>query len=163
MDQAPSTALPAPRIQHGQILLLVGLSERYSYETASRIPSQWQRMQPYLGNIQRQRGRTAYGVCYNGDDAGNIDYMSGVEVEDFSAIPSELSKLRIPEQQYAIFTHNGHVAAIRQTWSAIFESWLPGSGLRLADGPQLERYGDSFDPASGLGDIEIWIPVVSAK
>ena len=89
--------------------------------------------------------------------------MSGVEVEDFSTVSTGLSKLRIPEQRYVMFTHNGQVAAIRQTWSAIFESSLPATSFPLADDPQLERYGDSFDPASGLGDIEIWIPVESPK
>lgn len=161
MDDTPVEVLADPRIQSGPVLLLVGIAERYSYEASARIPAQWERLAPWLGHVPGQRGRTAYGVCYNGDDAGNIDYLSGVEVEDFSRVPAELTKLRIPAQKYAMFAHNGHVAAIRRTWNAIFDRWLPQSGVRLADGPQLERYGESFDPATGLGDIEIWIPLAS--
>jgi AraC family transcriptional regulator len=33
-------------------------------------------------NIPGQVGR-GYGVLYNGDDSGNIDYMCGVEMKDF--------------------------------------------------------------------------------
>jgi AraC family transcriptional regulator len=104
-------------------------------------------------------GRAAYGVICNTDDAGNADYIAGVEVSDFSGIPGDWARLRIPEQRYAVFTHNDHVAAIRHTWMAIFNKWLPESGYRPTGGPEFERYGEDFDPATGRGGIEIWIPV----
>jgi AraC family transcriptional regulator len=28
-----------------------------------------------------------------------------------------------------------------------------------ADGPEFERYDEKFDPSSGMGEVEIWIPV----
>ncbi len=37
-------------------------------------------------------GKVAYGVCCNGDDAGNFDYIAGVEVSDFSDLPREFSQ-----------------------------------------------------------------------
>jgi AraC family transcriptional regulator len=48
-------------------------------------------------------GSVAYGDFYNTDDSGNMDYMTGVEVTDFSDLPKDLSRLRIPEHHYAIF------------------------------------------------------------
>ena len=35
--------------------------------------------------------------------AGNFDYIAGVEVADFSSLPGELSRVRIPEQRYRVF------------------------------------------------------------
>ncbi|TIN58627.1 MAG: AraC family transcriptional regulator, partial [Mesorhizobium sp.] len=29
----------------------------------------------------------------------------------------------------------------------------------IADAPEFERYGPEFDPRSGKGGLEIWIPV----
>ena len=32
-------------------------------------------------------------------------------------------------------------------------------GLTLTDGPQLEVYGEGFDPVAASGHVEIWVPV----
>jgi AraC family transcriptional regulator len=85
--------------------------------------------------------------------------ISGVEVSGFSKAPVELSRLRIPEARYAVFTHRDHIAAIRRTWFTIFNQWLPESGYKLAEGPEFERYGENFDPNDGSGGLEIWIPI----
>jgi AraC family transcriptional regulator len=101
----------------------------------------------------------AYGVCCNGDDAGNFDYIAGVEVSDYSDLPREFSKVRIPEQRYAVFNHREHVSTIRRTINTIWNHWLPASGLKIADAPNFERYDENFDSATGNGGFEIWVPV----
>jgi AraC family transcriptional regulator len=101
----------------------------------------------------------AYGVCYNADDAGNMDYLCGVEVSDFSALPAELSRLRIAAQRYAVFSHREHVSTVRRAWNTIWNKWLPSSGHIPADAPNFERYSEKFDPVSGNGGLEIWLPV----
>jgi len=151
--------LAPPRVANFRSLLVAGLSERYNAETVGGIPAQWQRFQPYLGNIPGQVGRTGYGVIYNTDDAGNVEYMSGVEVSDFSRLPAELSRLRIPEQRYAVFTQRDHITTIQQTWFTIFNKGLPESGHQHSGGPEFERYGEEFNPTTGEGGFEIWIPV----
>ena len=67
--------------------------------------------------------------------------------------------MRIPEQRYAVFTHTEHVSTIRRTVNAIWNQWLPASGLKAADAPNFERYDEKFDPATGNGGLEIWVPV----
>jgi len=47
----------------------------------------------------------------------------------------------------------------RRTWYTIWNKWLPESGYRAAEGPELERYGKEFDPRTGSGGFEIWIPI----
>ncbi len=37
--------------------------------------------------------------------------------------------------------------------------WLPEYGHVVADAPNFERYGEDFDPRSGTGTIEIWVPL----
>ncbi len=159
MNEAVLETLAPPRIENGKTLLIAGLRERYSAQTAAAIPAQWQRFAPHIGHIPGQIGRATYGVLSNSDDAGNTDYIAGVEVSDFSRLPREFASIRIPEQKYAVFAHRDHVSIIRRVWATIYNKWKPESGYEVSDGPSFERYGEAFDPVSGNGGFEIWIPV----
>lgn len=162
MSEAPLSKIKPPRLVDGPALLVAGLSERYTYESSAGIPAQWQRFGPYIGHIPGQKGDVAYGVCYNADEAGNMEYLCGVEVDEFSSLPKELTRLRIAAHRYAVFTHAGHVSSIRQTWMSIFDQWMPASGYGASDAPSFERYDARFDPRTGSGGLEIWIPVDAA-
>jgi AraC family transcriptional regulator len=159
MDQAPLANLQPPRFEILKPLLVAGLAERYNCESSKAIPAQWQRFQPYIGNVPGQVGLTAYGVRYNSDDEGNFDYMAGVEVADFSGLASDLSRVSIPAHKYAVFSHRDHVSTIRRTITTIWNTWLPASGHVVADAPDFEHYGEEFDPRAGTGGLKIWIPI----
>jgi AraC family transcriptional regulator len=159
MDQKLVANIEPPRFEIGTPLLIAGLGERYNCDTSAGIPGLWQRFQPHIGNIPGQVGTTAYGVRCNSDDAGNFDYIAGVEVADFSEIPGDFSRLRIAPQRYAVFSHRDHISTIRRTVNTIWNKWLPESGHEVADAPDFERYGELFDPRTGAGGLEIWIPI----
>jgi len=159
MDETLIANLSPPRLESLKPLLVAGLCERYNRESSKAIPAQWQRFQPYIGNIPAQIAGTAYGVCFNHDEEGNFDYISGVEVTDFSRLSPELARVRIPAQTYAVFSHRDHVSTIRRTIMTIWSKWLPESDLEVADAPDFERYGADFDPVTGNGGLEIWIPI----
>ncbi len=159
MDQTVIDTLAPPRLENARALLLAGLGERYTCESSAGIPAQWQRFLPSFGHIPGQVGSLAYGARSNFDDQGNFDYLCGVEVPDFSRLPNELSRLRIPEQRYAVFSHRDHISAIRRTWNTIWTQWLPQSGHEPLDAPDFERYGEDFNSHTGLGGVEIWIPL----
>jgi AraC family transcriptional regulator len=159
MDESLITNLEPPRFESGRALLIAGLGERYRFETNQGIPRQWERFEPYIGTIHGQVGRTAYGVCCNADGAGNFDYIAGVEVSSFDDLPTEFARVRIPAQRYAIFSHREHISRMRATVYTIWNKWLPTSGLAHADAPDFELYDDRFDPRTGTGTVEIWLPV----
>jgi AraC family transcriptional regulator len=160
MEQTLDTKLEPPRFVDAKALLIAGLGQRYEYENMDAIPAMWERFQPYIGHIPGEVRGAAYGVIANSDDKG-FDYVCGVEVTDFSDIEPALTKLRLPPQKYAVFVHRGHIASMRNTMHAIWRDWLPKSGHVAADAPSLERYGREFDPHSGLGGLELWLPVRS--
>jgi AraC family transcriptional regulator len=58
-----------------------------------------------------------------------------------------------------VFRHRDHVSSIRRTVNTIWNKWLPESGHEIADAPDFERYGEEFDPRTGNGGLEIWIPL----
>jgi AraC family transcriptional regulator len=159
MDSTALDHLSPPRFETSKPLLVAGLGERYTWETGAAIPGQWQRFNQSVDNIPGRIGQVAYGVCCNGDDAGNYDYIAGVEVSDFSDLPREFSKVRIPEAKYAVFTHADHISTVRRTINTIWNHWLPASGFKVADAPNFERYDEKFDPLTGNGGLEIWVPV----
>ena len=159
MDSTCMDNLRPPRFETTKPLLIAGIGERYNHENGAGIPSQWQRFHQKVADIPGQIGNVAYGVCTNGDDAGNFDYIAGVEVSDFSDLPREFSSVRISEQRYAVFTHADHVSTIRRTINTIWNKWLPASRFKAADAPSFERYDENFDSITGHGGFEIWVPV----
>ena len=161
MDSTASDNLQAPRFETGKPLLVAGVGDRFSHENGAGIPGLWRRFHQSIADVPGRVGQVAYGVCCNSDDAGNFDYIAGVEVSDFSDLPREFSRVRIPQQKYAVFTHREHVATIRRTIDAIWNHWLPASGFKMADAPTFERYDDKFDSVTGNGGFEIWVPIVS--
>ncbi|RXH25852.1 MULTISPECIES: AraC family transcriptional regulator [Bradyrhizobium] len=163
MDSTMLDHLAPPRFETVKAFLVAGPAERISCDNGAMIPGLWQRFHQEVADIPARVGQgkdqVAYGVCCNGDDAGNFDYIAGVEVADFSDLPRRFGRIRIPQQRYAVFTHTEHVASIRRTVNTIWNQWLPASGLEAADAPSFERYGEAFDPATGNGGFEIWVPV----
>ncbi|TCR62756.1 AraC family transcriptional regulator [Bosea sp. BK604] len=157
MHSETTITLPEPRFVKGKPILVAGFGGRFSYENTQGIPSLWQRIAPHFGHIPDQVGYIAYGVSYNCDDHGNFDYIAGAEVSEFTDLPAEFERTRVPEQNYAVFEHRGHVTGIKQTYEAIFRDWLPKSGRKPADGPILERMDERFDGATGNGIVEIWL------
>jgi AraC family transcriptional regulator len=159
MNETPLTDLASPKFVDAPAMLVAGLSERYSYESAANIPSQWLRFTAYIGRVPGYKGNAAYGVCFNADDEGNMEYLTCVEVEDFSRLPAELARLRIPERRYAVFRHEEHISTIPRVWATIFKEWIPKLGCKFDDAPSFERYDQRFDGRTGNGGFEIWVPV----
>src|SRR5215510_7261712 len=159
MEETLKTSPPTVRFENGKVLFLAGIVNRYTCETSAGIPSQWQRFMPHIGTIPEQIGRTAFGLRYNSDDDGNFDYLCGVEVSDFSRLPSDLTRVRVPAQRYAVFSHPEHISTIRSTWATIWNKWLPESGHEVVDAPDFERYGEEFDARTGTGGLELWVPL----
>jgi AraC family transcriptional regulator len=153
----------APRFENGKALAIAGSRQHYRPEAMSGIAAQWERFMPRIGNIPGQVGRVAYGACFTGKDG--IDYLAGVEVADTSKTPKDLASVHVPAQRYAVFSHQGHVSTLHGTLEAIGGNWQSAWGRKKAEtkgAPAFfERYGESFDPKTGKGDIEVWIPVES--
>jgi AraC family transcriptional regulator len=159
MDQTVKENLAPPRFVDGKPLLLVGLSEHYTCESSAGVPAQWQKFLPHFPNVPGQLNRKAYGAMYNFDDEGNFDYLCGVEVADFSRVPQGWATLRLPAAKYVVFTHSEHISTIRRTWATIWDSWFPASGHEVADAPHFELYDENFNSQTGMGGVEIWIPL----
>ena len=160
--EQPGFTLAPPRFVSSPPMIVVGLTERHSFGATQGIPGQWQRFMKHYDHIANKTQPIPLGVSTNMDADGNFEYIAAVEVSKVAELPKGLGQFRIPAQHYAVFRHSGHVSAIGETYSAIWNDWLPASDRKAADGPCLERYPETFDTRTGLGGVDIWIPLQGA-
>jgi AraC family transcriptional regulator len=158
--QATNATLQPRFVDEGP-LLIAGLRETHIGSNAG-IPAQWMRFAPHIGRIPGEIDGAAYGICIElcrGEGAG-FDYIAGVAVAEAARLPEGLSPLELPARRYAVFQHEGHVSGLPKTVDAIYKGWLPGSGHQPAEEVAFfERYGEEFDPVTGMGGVEVWVPL----
>ena len=89
--------------------------------------------------------------------------MAGCAVSEFDSLPPELSPLIIPSQRYAVFIHNHHVSRIRETIDVVFDEWLPHCAYQHSNQSVhfFERYDENYNSQTGLGGMQVWLPIVS--
>ncbi|MBD9368349.1 AraC family transcriptional regulator [Xanthomonas sp. XNM01] len=155
LDAVTTPCTHPPRIADAGPLLVAGVGARHRGASVAAIPSQWQLL---LAQTPRPQG-IAYGVCCNDDEDGSFDYIAGIEVASFARLPSHWQAIRVPARRYVVGHHAGHVSGIRATWLWLLDDYLPAAGLVLADAPEFERYDARFDDTTGLGGVDIWLPL----
>lgn len=158
MKQRAEVVLSKPSMERADTLRICGISRHYGFEQMAQIPSQWQAFGPLISRISCAPNPTTYGVICNSDDSG-FDYLSGVLFARDERLPAETVQLVLEPQTYAVFEHQEHVSSVSASCAAIWGEWLPGSGKEAVQAPWFERYGEKFDPMSGDGGLEIWIPI----
>jgi AraC family transcriptional regulator len=164
--QTSGIKLESPRFEKGKPLLIAGLRKSYAPAAMRDISVQWQTFAPRIGKISGQVGRTTYGVCWQAADNVNIEYLSGVEISTFTGMPEEFTVVSLPATKYAVFPHRAHVSKLYETCDAI-SRWLPESGHQpaAATDPEtpafFERYSEEFDAQTGMGGMEVWVPLNS--
>jgi AraC family transcriptional regulator len=160
------TALEPPRFEFRKPLRLAGLRRHIGSDSLGDITRVWQQFRERRAQLTGAAGLTAYGVVIHSAQGAGVDYLAAVEVDSLAPVPAGFEVISIPAHQYAIFTHRGAVLTLKHTMMAIWNRWLPTSGRVLAhpeaESPDMiEYYGEDFDPDTGLGSIEVWLPVRS--
>ncbi len=154
-----SDVAPKPRIETAPALTIVGIRQRHAMAGAAAISQQWVRFAQHIGSIHGEKPGVTFGVCTNYDDDGGYDYLAGVAVDRIADLPADFTTQHIPARRYAVFTHTGHVATISATFKHAWGVWLPASGETAADAPMFERYDHRFNPMTGAGEMEVWLPL----
>lgn len=158
---APRSGLLQPRFERAGALRIAGLRSHFTSASLGEIPALWRRLVS-LGKVPGRSSPVDHAVVL--PHAGGCDYLAGFEVSESAELPPDFARIEIPANEYAVFSHDGHVSTLNNTFDSVFRNWLPTSGFEMAaigsgEPYVLERYGERFDPATGRGDIEIWIPV----
>jgi len=138
-------------------MLMAGLRRRHTLATAGAgIAEQWREFLA-AAPIADRVGSSYYGIMC-GSDGATLEYMCGVEVPSFGSLSSDIGRMKIPPQRYAVFSHPDG-ATLETTWRRILQ-WLDGGAYESAHRPDFERY--SSTPGDG-GTIEVWVGVVERR
>jgi AraC family transcriptional regulator len=159
-----------PRLERHEQITLAGLKRHHSHrlpmtQIGRAITRQWHEFLAMSRGVPGLSAGLVYGVCEKVlDGAEGIDYFAGVPFAGQLKLPEGFTTLPLPPALYAVFQHREHVAKLYDTYRLLFGTVLPGAGLKPADGPPgvpewVERYGEGFDPETGLGGLEVLIPI----
>ncbi|THD57475.1 AraC family transcriptional regulator [Phenylobacterium sp.] len=154
-----SEPLEEPRRETPGALNFIGLAENQRLGRTAGIPGQWGRFMELFAAIPEVIDPIPWGVAFPADDDGRFRYVAAAKVAAGGLAPRGLSRLRLEAQTYLVFCHRTHASRIGETVGAIWNDWLPASGAEPVDAPSLERHSDGFDTTTGLGGVEIWVPV----
>jgi AraC family transcriptional regulator len=147
-----------PRYETLPPMLLAGDRRHHKFaDFLKTVDEQWREFR-HGGPIPERCSDVFYGAMCQTYQEG-FEYMCAVEVSSFEGLAADIGRMRVPEQEYAVFTHRGKASDLPTTWAAIWGDWLPGSGRTPANTPDFEKYGEEFDAETGTGLIEIWFPV----
>jgi AraC family transcriptional regulator len=165
-DQTVSMRAPDRFVKSGP-MLFAGLRKYFRFEDRGGIPTLWHAFGACMDRIPAVIPGAAYGLCLapadSADDCG-FDYAPAVQVTGLDALPEGLSGIRVEARDWAVYHHREHVSTVGATCAAAGE-WLAQSGRMPKSGPMqmIERYGPDFDPRTGLGGCEVWIPLASVS
>ncbi len=103
----------------------------------------------------------SYGLCSMVDDKGKFSYVAGYEVDKTDEIPEGFVFKNVPECDYAVFTHEGSLDSLGETYSYIYEKWFKISGYSYKEGTyDFELYDADF---KGVNDsntkMYIYVPI----
>lgn len=115
-------------------------------------------------------------MCVPTSEEGDMTYLLGVIVEDFSKITGDMITVEVPEAEYAVFTtppvdtteertyDGGDFAeTIKLTWKYIFEEWFPNSGYQYDESKLDFEYYDErchFRPDTVM---DIYVPITKTE
>ena len=156
---AQSLGLNFPYFEDRPPLHLMGLKRSYSMETRIAIPQQWEQFVGQLPSSVDVQQANLYGVSWNTKANCDFDYLCGCEQTPGQSLPADFSSLTIDAQRFAIFPHTQHVSSLPKSLELIWQRWAPKCSLDLAGEPCIECYTPEFDPKTGMGGMEIWIPL----
>lgn len=150
---------PEPRFVELPIRRMAGLVERHPCNDPSKIPAQWERFGPFIPCPPNGPRAETYGICSNFDDTGHFDYMAAFEIGPNESAPVGLTTLELHSEHYAVYRCEGHISEIASFIGMVWGTWIPQSGLKPTQAPAFERYGPEYDPKTGNGGFDLWVPV----
>ncbi len=153
-----SSALSEPRIEQRPALHLVGTICDYAFadgDMLRALPMQWAAFGPLIPTVESGEEPIAFGVALPAPDNDSFRYMTAVPAKPGLTPPRGMSAITLPAGSYLAFAHGGHVSTLNQTVALACAGRKPTKGAPSF----LEYYGPGFDPETGLGDIEVWLPI----
>ena len=91
---------------------------------------------------------------------GDFEYLAGVEYKEGQPLPEGTVIRDVPECTVAVFKQLGAADTLHQTYSNIYNTWLPASAYQpLEPGFDMEVYTDEFTFFAPDSVMHIYVPI----
>ncbi len=135
-----------------------------STQKNNTIPQLWDKFHKRGKEIKNAKGHNCYGICFFMEDENYSEdtpfsYMAGVEVDEFVDVPAGMETHVMKEQKYAVFTHEGALDTLHQTYRNIYSKWMDENNLEPAKADDFELYGEDFKFGEPESKMYIYVPV----
>lgn len=134
------------------------------------LPQLWTQFHALVEAIpNRKAGGRGFGVCeacnegntiYNMNDSVLFSEVVAIEVNGFAGLPEPFAAKTLRAGRYAVFTHKGSLARLKETFDYIWGTWFLGTQEKLDCREDFELYDERFlgydHPDS---QIELYIPI----
>lgn len=162
MTRPPPIELADPDIVRRGPMLLAGLPKHLQFSERGAIPNLWAQFGALIPSIPKTGPGVTFGlVSAPPPGEEGFEYAPAVIIGSQGELPEGLTAVRIDEQAFAVFRHPGHVADMPAVCGAIFGDWCARTEHKPAETPvqMLEFYPETFNPMTGEGGFEIWLPL----
>lgn len=135
------------------------------------LPELWARFSESAHHIPHKlpNGR-GFGICEAANEGNTLYTMNGdmlfsevaaIEVDSFSELPAPFVPKVLKAGRYAVFTHTGSLALLRDSFAYIWGTWFFVTGETLDGREDFELYDERFlgydNPES---QIDLYIPIL---
>ncbi|HDP77276.1 MAG TPA: AraC family transcriptional regulator [Mesotoga infera] len=152
-----------PKIVHKPAFKVIGL-KYYGNDPANNCPKLWRDFMERHTEIENVISvKESYGLMCTGVEDfvdGKFDYIASVAVSSLENIPEGMVGAVIPEATYAVFTHNGKLDSLQETYEYIYGKWFQNSEYEPIGLNEFEFYDERF---TGEEDSELYIYVPIKK
>lgn len=150
------------RIENRKAFRVVGIAKPISTQIEENfkiIPAMWTQFisngtKEKVCSLMNETEPTGMlGIC---DCHASEEWRYIIGVASSKPVEAGLLEFEIPETTWAIFPGYGNSADIQNLTQRILTEWLPNSGYRFGNAPDIEVYLD--EPSDNM-HYEIWIPI----
>lgn len=155
--------LMQPKIVNRPAFKAVGLS--YVGENKhGEIGQMWGRFNQSCGPIKSINRNEAFGLCFSTVEGalrpGEFEYVACFEVADNKDVPGGMVYREVPAYKYAVFTHQGKLDTLHETYQYIYNTALAQAGLKPhPDKFDMEVYDEDFLIGSDDSKFYIYVAV----
>lgn len=152
-----------PKIVNRPAFKAVGLSYVGKNEHGE-IGEMWGRFNRICDPIKRINSKEAFGLCFSTVHGparpGEFEYVACFQVADDKDVPAGMVYREVPAYKYAVFTHQGKLDSLHETYQYIYNTGLAQAGLNPhPDKYDMEVYDQDFILGSEDSKFYIYVAV----
>ena len=142
----------------------IGLSGQFTPATTSRIPELWERFaRGPMHTVPHRRGHHTFGICADADPTAaeaDVHVRRGRRGRPHRRRAHRARRAHGAGQSLRrLHAHGTHLASPRHREAGLGTLALRRRRTAHVPAPDFELYDERWDPATGNGEIDIWVPI----